>query len=278
MNDKKKRLIILIASAIAVLVVFSIIVLASNDVACIDVNFGCACKKDDENYNGYLDACFITKHKGVHVSGDCIDCEWYPLLCGAEVVKEGGYSCINPILCGYGLCTNGFVSYNPNIGTILPESNDMPIYADKREVLVGTDIIIMDEQYELIDKHGNRTTYKSFESLVESVHFASMKDEFYSYNSSKAGSFTIRYSCSIESNYNFDLKSTMTVTRGFINYIDSDFTGTSTNKINIGTNLISISVECKYVDFYMSGNFGLGDTTINSIKHEGTVLDFRSEE
>lgn len=279
MKDKKIRWIVIISIGVVLLLSLVLAILIPNDVSCIETNFGCACSCDDDaDYNGYIDACIITEHKGVKVEGNCIDCEWYPLLCGAELVREGGYDCINPIVCGFGLCTTGFVSYEPNIGADLPDSTDLPIYADNRNVVVGKDIIINEEHFELIDNNGNKTIFKTFNELVESTQLKHIKDNFFSISASKVGNLTIKYICSLESAYNFQLNSTFTVTRGFVNYIDRDFTCKSLDEIRIGSNMLELSVECRLADFFLAGDFGLGEETIYNLEFSGEVLDFRKEE
>ena len=52
----------------------------------------------------------------------------------------------------------------------------------------------------------------------------------------------------------------------------------SVDEIRIGSNMLELSVECKLADFFLAGDFGLGEETIYNLEFSGEVLDFRKEE
>lgn len=137
------------------------------EAECVETRFDCN--------NDIGCAAFLPDQKGIKCTGDCIDCEWYPLFCG---VGELDY-CMSPIICGFDLCSGAPIDSSPMKSRMPSHSTDLPIKQKTIEIVEDEDYTISDIAYVLADSRGNVARASTFEDLLRSDLYQSIEDEDY---------------------------------------------------------------------------------------------------
>jgi len=243
---KKRNFII---SAFFVLLFF-VLCLTGCKAECIETNFDCN--------NDVGCALFCSNQKGLKCSGDCIDCEWYPMYFGI------GYDdCLSPVICGFSICdgapfdSQSFKSAIPNNAT------NLPITSTTSEIKEKEDYVISSISYILKNAHGETYEAVSFDDLIHSDLYTEICDASYREQLNaleNSWTFSISVKIVIQAKQEMEVTAETVLSTAIYESIMDRTNGTKYSqkeKLNKGTNTIYINMnDIDYIEATMNQEIG----------------------